>query len=1186
MSTLALAATASAQQKAAAGSAPAQSSSDVISLSPFTVSTEKDTGYAAESTLAGSRLNTNIADIAASITVVTKQQMEDTASLNINDVFRYEANTEGSSTYTPYNTDGRGTNKDTIGGYTLGNDGTTITNSQSNRVRGLSAPDAALNYYPTNNRIPFDSYNTQSVEIARGPNSLLFGLGSPAGIVNQSTAQAMLNKNTNEVQLRTDQYGTARSSLAINRSVIKDTLAVYGAYLYDNEQFRRRPSYDLTRREYGAVTFRPFKNTVIRGFAEGYLNNANRPNFITPRDFVTPWLQAGRPAYDPITRTVTILDTGKKTGPYTLSTLSPGYVAGVPASTAALTSTTSPFYVPGITFDDVTRPLERISGENGQIIDYFQRQPNLVVSKFTNPAQPAPTPANQGWVPQDPRYAINERLWTASQNLPAPTTTINGKTYTYGTWLYPAVTNKAIYDWTKYNINQTNTAKTRAANYNLELEQQITPDLFLSAGWLRQDIDNVANYTLSQLTGATLTIDTNLNMPDGRPNPYFGKVFVGELGPDTFYLPETDDNFRVMLAYNLDLAKRGGWRRFLGKHRILGLWSEQDALSKTERWRTAFLGGDADGTLRYMPNPTLNNGYNVWNDGNAARHYYLASPSSPDATVTSSSGNYSNRGWDTPFTVPIHVYNYNTGQFQDDSMQVGTAFSEAGSFTLQREVKSTNFAVQSNFLEDRLVTTLGWRHDQYRARRTTTGPITDVSGKIMEPSLTALQIHHTGNGLSDYNLVMNRWNRWDKLTGNTKTFGAAFRPLKGMAFAERAGGNGSVLSQFLQSLTLYLNESANFNPPSTFQTDYFAKPLPKPTGSGHDAGIGFTLFDNKLSFRLNWYSVSDKNERQTTPTVLSRLAYGDTTLMQPWASAVVRIRNGANTAVPTWNTDATNPLTPEMQQQVADLMKLPWNWYSGTAIGSTQDAEAKGEELQITYNPTRNWTMKITASHQKTVYTNVSPQYDSWFAVRNPIWTSATAPDIPDFVDGGGVQVSLKDFWHGYGYNSTVRADDAGGNTTSERYFTNVVASNYALAKALEGAAATDQRAYHAAIITNYLFTTGRLKGFSVGGAERWESRATLGYLGKVADPTQPTVINALDPTKPIWDKGNNYVDLWFAYSHRIWRDKINWKLQLNINNVTESGRLEATSVNYDGSPYAFRIIDPRQFVLTSTFTF
>jgi hypothetical protein len=230
--------------------------------------------------------------------------------------------------------------------------------------------------------------------------------------------------------------------------------------------------------------------------------------------------------------------------------------------------------------------------------------------------------------------------------------------------------------------------------------------------------------------------------------------------------------------------------------------------------------------------------------------------------------------------------------------------------------------------------------------------------------------------------------------------------------------------------------------------------------------------------------------------------------------------------------------------------------------------------------------MKVTASHQKTVYNNVSPQYDSWYAVRYPVWTAATAPDIPDFTDGGGVQYSLKNFWQGYGFNSAALLTNTDGSTNASRYFNNVVASNYALAKALEGAAATDQRAYHASVITNYSFTEGRFKGFSVGGAERWESRATLGYLGKVADPTQPTVINAIDPTKPVWDKGNYYTDLWIAYSRKIWNDRINWKLQLNVNNVTESGGLQPTSVNYDGSPYAYRIVDPRQFVLTSTFAF
>ncbi|OYU97937.1 MAG: hypothetical protein CFE26_28430, partial [Verrucomicrobiales bacterium VVV1] len=190
---------------------------ETIVLSPFSVVSD-DRGYQALNTLSGTRLNSKLEDLGASITVVTKQQMLDTAVLDINDVLKYEASTEGSGSYTPSIVD-RGTAKDSIAGYSFGNNGDSSTNAQANRVRGLAAPDAAINNFPTNNRIPFDSYNTQSVEITRGPNSLLFGLGTPAGIVNQTSAQAVLSRDNNQVVMRTDQYGSVRTSLTMNRTL-------------------------------------------------------------------------------------------------------------------------------------------------------------------------------------------------------------------------------------------------------------------------------------------------------------------------------------------------------------------------------------------------------------------------------------------------------------------------------------------------------------------------------------------------------------------------------------------------------------------------------------------------------------------------------------------------------------------------------------------------------------------------------------------------------------------------------------------------------------------------------------------------------------------------------------------------------------------------------------------------------
>lgn len=1171
-----------------------------IVLTPFTVNTSKDKGYFAENTLAGSRLNTNLSDLAASITVVTKQQMDDTASLDINDVFKYEASTEGSSSYTPSIVD-RGTAKDSLAGYSFGNNGDSSTNAQANRIRGLAAPDAAINNFPTNNRIPFDSYNTQSIEITRGPNSLLFGLGTPAGIVNQTSAQAALNRENNQVVMRTDHYGSFRTSLTMNRSIIKDKLAVYGAFLYSNQQFERKPSSDLTRRQYGAITYKPFSKTVLRGFAENYLNNANRPNSLTPRDFVTPWFRAGRPAYDPITRSITVLDTNRVVGPYVSNVNSPGYIAAVNTilGAGAPSNILSPQFVPGIQFEDTARPLRLI--DNGQSIAFFQRNPVLYAPAQTNPATATPTPASLGWTAGDPRFLLLDRQWSSSVNLPIPTTTINGRTFTYGSYQLPGVTNQSIYDWTKYNHLQTNFAKVRASNYNLELEQQILPDLFFSAGWLRQDVESVENYTMSQLTGATIQVDTNQKRIDGTPNPYFGLPFVSEGvggGVDTFYTPQTDDNYRAMLAYDLDLTKGSSLLKWLGRHRLLGLWSQQNVNRAVERWRNNFVDGDADSKLRYVSNLSIPGTQLALNSA-LMRKYYLSSPGGAQGVSTHSAGFWGNQGWDRPVTSQIQVYNYNTGQFQNNSVTEQSLFSSAGSFRTRREVKSWTLAAQSYLWEDRLIATLGFRHDDYRARITTPGALTDVKGKVTAVALPNDQLFSNGvSGLINRDLVMSRWARWDALKGDTKTLGAAFRPLKNQGFIRRMVGEDSLASEFLQGLTFYYNKSDNFNPPATYQTDYFFKPLPKPTGNGQDGGIGFNLFRNKLVVRLNWYENQSQNERTgAANTLLTRLAYADTTTGIPWASAVQRIRNGFAAgrsineiiSVANWNTDAVNPVNdPANQQKIYDLIKLPLNYYSGLSSGATQESKAKGVELQVTYNPLPNWTMKVTGSKQQSTYTTIAPQYDAWLAERLPKWETNAAPDIPDFIDPTTSRSwSLKRFWTGYGYAGVAQIENTDGNTSAQAYHNNVVVSQVALAKALEGARSPLERQYRASFLTNYAFPDGKLKGVSIGGSQRWESRAAIGFFGRVGDPiNSPTVINLNDVTRPVFDAGNYFTDLWISYSRKILNNKIGWKIQLNVNNATEDGRLMPTQVNFDGTPWAFRIIDSRQFILTSTFSF
>ena len=59
-----------------------EAADEVFNLSPFTVDASDDQGYRATNTLAGSRLNTNLKDVSAAISVVTLEFIEDVGAVD------------------------------------------------------------------------------------------------------------------------------------------------------------------------------------------------------------------------------------------------------------------------------------------------------------------------------------------------------------------------------------------------------------------------------------------------------------------------------------------------------------------------------------------------------------------------------------------------------------------------------------------------------------------------------------------------------------------------------------------------------------------------------------------------------------------------------------------------------------------------------------------------------------------------------------------------------------------------------------------------------------------------------------------------------------------------------------------------------------------------------------------------
>src|SRR5688572_27814216 len=77
--------------------APSPTRDEVVELSPFTVNTSRDLGYQAENTLAGSRLNTQLRDTAGSISVFTREFLDDVAITDIGELVLYSVNAEMST---------------------------------------------------------------------------------------------------------------------------------------------------------------------------------------------------------------------------------------------------------------------------------------------------------------------------------------------------------------------------------------------------------------------------------------------------------------------------------------------------------------------------------------------------------------------------------------------------------------------------------------------------------------------------------------------------------------------------------------------------------------------------------------------------------------------------------------------------------------------------------------------------------------------------------------------------------------------------------------------------------------------------------------------------------------------------------------------------------------------------------
>lgn len=183
---------ASAQQAAKPATESLEKKDEVVELSPFTVTTDKDRGYQATNAISGSRVDSAIKDLPIAMHVVTSEFIKDTGATDLRKSLSYVA---GISLQTQNDLE----NKGGIGGVQSGAYGPGGVNNPEGVTSNISGTQLKIRGFITNNVLrdgflrgsPSDAINIDRIEVVQGPNALLYGTGNFGGVVDYLTKRPM-----------------------------------------------------------------------------------------------------------------------------------------------------------------------------------------------------------------------------------------------------------------------------------------------------------------------------------------------------------------------------------------------------------------------------------------------------------------------------------------------------------------------------------------------------------------------------------------------------------------------------------------------------------------------------------------------------------------------------------------------------------------------------------------------------------------------------------------------------------------------------------------------------------------------------------------------------------------------------------------------------------------------------------
>jgi outer membrane receptor for ferric coprogen and ferric-rhodotorulic acid len=1147
----------------------AASDEETIVLSPFVVDASEDAGsYQATATLAGSRVRTDLRDVGSAISVVTEQFLRDTGATNNQTLLQYTTSTEVS---------GIGGNFAGLGnGKTLDDTAQRLAPNENTRVRGLSAADNTRDFFLTD--IPWDSFNVGRVDLQRGPNAILFGIGKPAGIINSSINGANF-KEGGSFEGRFGSYGSLRGTLDYNKVLLPDELSLRISALDDNTKYRQKPAYNHDQRIFGSLRFDP-KLLRINGARTSFHMNyeageikANRPRLLPPGDLITPWWT------DP---SLAAIRNAGGMNPLTLGVSDGPTIAALRAAGdlgAGVRGTDADYY--------------------NQKIGSFGRNYGGIVAVYAEPTTPYSALITTD-VPKNVT-SILTMPWTTMSGVIARKDlegVLQNKP-NYDFYHDETLQDPSIFDFYNKLLDGPNKREwSRHDAFNAALSQTFFDNrLGIEAA---VDVQHVRRGQVNLLSefGQAITLDMNNHLVDGSVNPNYGKAASISDQYANYSYESTRKAGRLTGYGELraeDVLGKNILSRILGKHVFNAMISKEDFSTENRSWMR--YAADMGYGLDVLADPLLRDrGVNTLNylSGNIADLSSISGANIGNIQVVqvphSGALKSFDMTWspsditlkqDDPWTNPYGVVetqgknpaNYrgwsgaarNINLISDEEGARDLLTTNAG---LTRSI-TTSSAVnwQGYFWDGVFVPSVGVRVDRQKAYALQQDALPFRSDGSATVDLLSPDYRLPDAPLND---VKGRSNSWSFVLHTPKFI------------REKMWGN--------TDLTLFYNRSQNFQP-AAGRIDVYGNTLPSPRGRTKDYGFSISTLDDRLTFKVTRY--------QTMVTDDKLDSFGGAYMIwgaEAWAYSFAR-GNLDRANVGGWADfrEGYLPLagqTVEEAQAIGDAIttaymntRLPDAWYklwaidlaaAGNFISGTEpsgftitgDTISKGTEFEISGQPTKNWNITANASKTEAQRLNMAESLIDWVESRWAVYNT------PVMLNGEQVGV-IGDvrFWNGnYDANESLRGK-----------FGREFMSGYYLYRIQEGSDVPELRPWRFNLVTNYNFSSGVLKGINVGGGYRWQDGVVLGY--PVLPGATVTDARAYDLEHPYKGKSETNIDLWLGYSRRL-TSKIDWRIQLNLRNITSKKELIPVTVQPDGSMAVGRIAEPFTWTVTNTFKF